>query len=180
MSDVERGPYNKALYDQLTAAELAIVNRAIAELNKPLPIAPPTLQHKARTLGFKLTRQMQPTPPPFGKRSLADVVNMIRSCVRRIQQAESECPTPAEYQAALNAEHEHYLLWQQMKAVKFHDRDGTWSMKVDRQKHTYQEAKFHRVEIGGRIIGTVSTLNRMYALIAGEVIGLARLEKESA
>jgi len=44
------------------------------------------------------------TEPPRGKRDVYDVASLIASCVERIVQAESECPTADEYRAALKAE----------------------------------------------------------------------------
>lgn len=169
-----------ALRNLLTADERDYVDRAIAAVNSVLPEAPPSLQAKARTLGFKLNRRVHRTDPPHGQRTIADVAGLIKSCVQRIQAAERECPSDADYQAALKAEQEAYALWQQMKRVKTHDPDGTWSMKVIRQKHTYQEAKAQRVEIGGRIVDAGATTHRMYDLMTGEMAGLPQIMNEQS
>lgn len=52
------------------------------------------------------TLRVQPAEPPHGKRTLDDVVSLIKSCVQRIRAVEGECPSEAEYQAALKAEQE--------------------------------------------------------------------------
>lgn len=139
----------QALYDLLAADECATVDHA-------------------------LQNAVYVTVPARGKRDLTDVATLIAACVRRIEIAKRECPTQDDYQAALKAEHEARREWLYMKSLKLPDTDGTWSMKVTLQKHVYEMAKEQRIEIGGLMIGTGSTVRRMYALIAGEMLSLQK------
>lgn len=135
-----------------------------------LPLLPDSM---LPVIQYALEHRAYVTLPPRGKRSLEDVANMITTCVVRMQQAESECPTAQDYGNAQQAEATALADYQALRNhADTHIRQAA--------KKAFEDAELHRIQVGGAMVGAESVIRRMSALIAGELQGLQAVERLAA
>ena len=136
--------------------------------NRPLLLlpAPQRLIAKAKALGITINRRIALSAPPGGKRDIEAIARLLRAYCERIREAQRDCPTDDEYQTALRLETDSRLVMH--------------GYRTKESKQAYEDAKAHRVQIGGAIIGARSVQQRMTALICGELAALGLLKAEVA
>jgi hypothetical protein len=172
-------PIPSELKTLLPASALPLVTSALDCASKPLPDAPPWLKERIGAMRDKkgkplsVNRVPYTIAAPISNRSLDDIASLILACVARIEHAESECPTAQDYEVAKRAE---------ATALAGHQATRNHVDTRIRQaaKKAYEDAKDNRIHVGGMIWGTISTVNRMQAMIAGEIAGLQAVERIAA
>jgi hypothetical protein len=174
-------PIPSKLKNLLPDSALPVIQSALEQSGLPLPDAPQWLKDKIGAMRDKkgkplsVNRTPYTIAAPISSRSLDDIASLIMACVSRIEHAESECPTAQDYEVAKRAE---------ATALAGHQATCNHTDTRIRQaaKKAYEDAKDNRVHVGGMIWGTISAVNRMQAMIAGEIeaIELREVYKKSA